>query len=382
MEGSTVSLSSPTSSIVKKRKPGPKASVFISSFCEGKCSECGYFPKDKLSASNAKRHLHNSHPHLPIFNEDPSNLLALYAATSSMSLCHIENPYLKVFSANLQVLAELCEEERVNAVWLDTTTLLSINNPPFSILKEMLVSPLQYLGGGRNIEFLCKERAKVHVIHLASLSVQCEDLPSTFSASGPQFEDGAISSVLHRLEEKEKDLELAAKIGNSLLEQNKELQERNEFLEESLHQSNENVVQLRHQLKQRSSLFYAIASLDDEEEEFNGSNSRTENSHTRTQHLETRLKSLENENRNLKGEASKLEDYNAALEKKERERVRDYLGQLEKANLKFPNISEALPNHCSATINNLAQELLPKHCSAIISQSSAIISQHNVAQQL
>uniref|UniRef100_A0A915DIR2 HAT C-terminal dimerisation domain-containing protein n=1 Tax=Ditylenchus dipsaci TaxID=166011 RepID=A0A915DIR2_9BILA len=99
LDDSTVSLSSPTSSIGKKRKPGPKASVFISFFCEGKCSECGHVPKDKLTASNAKRHLHNSHPHLPIFNEDPSKLLALYAATSSMSLCHIENPYLKVLGA-------------------------------------------------------------------------------------------------------------------------------------------------------------------------------------------------------------------------------------------------------------------------------------------
>uniref|UniRef100_A0A915EH57 Uncharacterized protein n=1 Tax=Ditylenchus dipsaci TaxID=166011 RepID=A0A915EH57_9BILA len=59
LDDSTVSLSSPTSSIGKKRKPGPKSSASA------------------------------------IFNEDPSKLLALYAATSSMSLCHIENPYLK-----------------------------------------------------------------------------------------------------------------------------------------------------------------------------------------------------------------------------------------------------------------------------------------------
>uniref|UniRef100_A0A915DX83 BED-type domain-containing protein n=1 Tax=Ditylenchus dipsaci TaxID=166011 RepID=A0A915DX83_9BILA len=98
LEDSTVSLSSPTSSIGKKRKPGPKVPFWI---VRGKCSECGCVPKDKLTASNAKRHLHNSHPHLPIFNEDPSKLLVLYAATSSMSLCRIENPYLKFLGAFL-----------------------------------------------------------------------------------------------------------------------------------------------------------------------------------------------------------------------------------------------------------------------------------------
>lgn len=41
--------------------------------------------------------------------------------------------------------------------------------------------------------------------------------------------------------QQEKDLELAAKIGQSLLERNKELQHRNEALEEQLNFSNEQV---------------------------------------------------------------------------------------------------------------------------------------------
>jgi hypothetical protein len=90
--------------------------------------------------------------------------------------------------------------------------------------------------------------------------------------------------------QKERDLELAATLGKSLLEQNRELVEklvilfisrffkflydfldlkaikakknfRNEFLEESLHASNEAIGQLRNQLRQRSSLFRVIADL-------------------------------------------------------------------------------------------------------------------------
>ncbi|VDM95680.1 unnamed protein product, partial [Onchocerca ochengi] len=64
--------------------------------------------------------------------------------------------------------------------------------------------------------------------------------------------------------QKEKDLELAAKIGQSLLEQNHELQTKNEFLEEALNASNDMVVQLRHDLHIRSNLlrFYTDYDID------------------------------------------------------------------------------------------------------------------------
>ncbi|KAI1722490.1 trafficking kinesin-binding protein 1 [Ditylenchus destructor] len=141
----------------------------------------------------------------------------------------------------------------------------------------------------------------------------------------------SISSILHALEEKEKDLELAAKIGNSLLEQNKELQE-----------SNEAIHQLQYQLKQRSSLFHAIADLDDEEERAAGSFTGYLGTSDRTRELESRVKSLENENQRLKGKASKLEDHAIAVEKRERERIKDYLGQLERANLKIGRLQEQI----------------------------------------
>ncbi|MCP9260596.1 Trafficking kinesin-binding protein 1 [Dirofilaria immitis] len=60
--------------------------------------------------------------------------------------------------------------------------------------------------------------------------------------------------LMEMMLQKEKDLELAAKIGQSLLEQNHELQTKNEFLEEALNASNDIVVQLRHDLHIRSNL--------------------------------------------------------------------------------------------------------------------------------
>lgn len=56
--------------------------------------------------------------------------------------------------------------------------------------------------------------------------------------------------------QKEKDLELAAKIGKSLLERNKELQQTNEFLEEQLNFATDQVTQLKHELQQKIDLLH------------------------------------------------------------------------------------------------------------------------------
>uniref|UniRef100_A0A915CZW7 Uncharacterized protein n=1 Tax=Ditylenchus dipsaci TaxID=166011 RepID=A0A915CZW7_9BILA len=90
-------FSSPTSSIGKNESQVQNFRL-ISFFVKGSAlmwirSKRQAYCEQRQTSSD------NSHPHLPIFNEDPSKLLTLYAATSSMSLCHIENPYLKFLGA-------------------------------------------------------------------------------------------------------------------------------------------------------------------------------------------------------------------------------------------------------------------------------------------
>ncbi|KAF1770162.1 hypothetical protein GCK72_001980 [Caenorhabditis remanei] len=98
------------------------------------------------------------------------------------------------------------------------------------------------------------------------------------------------------LEKKDRDLELAAKIGQSLLEQNKDLQTKNEFLEESVNKNLDTIVQLKHELNQRIELLRVYSHLDDE------GVPRSNSDET----LRERLKSTKSENERLRQECDLL----------------------------------------------------------------------------
>ncbi|KAF3844011.1 hypothetical protein F7725_016059 [Dissostichus mawsoni] len=72
-----------------------------------------------------------------------------------------------------------------------------------------------------------------------------------------------IKAVTHLLEEKERDLELAARIGQSLLKQNQEITARNEMLDEQLEIAKEEIAQLRHELTMRDDLLQFYASTEE-----------------------------------------------------------------------------------------------------------------------
>uniref|UniRef100_A0A1I7TES6 HAP1 N-terminal domain-containing protein n=1 Tax=Caenorhabditis tropicalis TaxID=1561998 RepID=A0A1I7TES6_9PELO len=98
------------------------------------------------------------------------------------------------------------------------------------------------------------------------------------------------------LEKKDRDLELAAKIGQSLLEQNKDLQTKNEFLEESVNKNLDTIVQLKHELNQRIELLRVYSHLDDD------GVPRSNSDET----LRERLKSTKSENERLRQECDTL----------------------------------------------------------------------------
>ncbi|XP_060637745.2 trafficking kinesin-binding protein 1 isoform X3 [Anolis sagrei] len=159
-----------------------------------------------------------------------------------------------------------------------------------------------------------------------------------------------IDAVTRLLEEKERDLELAARIGQSLLKKNKTLTERNELLEEQVEHIREEVSQLRHELSMKDELlqFYTSAAEESEPESICSTPLKRNESSASVQNyfhldsLQKKLKDLEEENVVLRSEACQLKTETITYEEKEQQLVNDCVKELRDANLQIGNIAEEL----------------------------------------
>ncbi|XP_071101204.1 trafficking kinesin-binding protein 1-like isoform X2 [Haliotis cracherodii] len=153
-----------------------------------------------------------------------------------------------------------------------------------------------------------------------------------------------IGALTRMLEEKERDLELAAKIGQTLLEKNKDLTERSDFLEEQLSSTNDKVSQLRHDVSMKDELLkFYCQDYDNEAEsdastpgEGKGFNLKLVNIDS----LQKKVSSLEEENVHLKVESSQLRSETANYEEKEKKLVEDCLSQLAEVNMQVETFAE------------------------------------------
>ncbi|XP_055065497.2 trafficking kinesin-binding protein 1 isoform X2 [Misgurnus anguillicaudatus] len=159
-----------------------------------------------------------------------------------------------------------------------------------------------------------------------------------------------IDAVTRLLEEKERDLELAARIGQSLLKKNKTLSERNSFLEEQVEQIREEVSQLRHDLSMKDELlqFYTSAAEESDGDSASTTPIRRNDSslcmpnYLPLDSLQKKLKDLEEENISLRSEANHLETETISYEEKEQQLVNDCVKELRDANLQISTIAEEL----------------------------------------
>uniref|UniRef100_UPI0037E80F04 trafficking kinesin-binding protein 1 isoform X2 n=1 Tax=Semicossyphus pulcher TaxID=241346 RepID=UPI0037E80F04 len=159
-----------------------------------------------------------------------------------------------------------------------------------------------------------------------------------------------IDAVTRLLEEKERDLELAARIGQSLLKKNKALSERNELLEEQVEHIREEVSQLRHDLSMKDELlqFYTHAAEESEGESVTTTPVRSSETSVLTptlfplDSLQKKLKDLEEENKSLRSEASHLETETICYEEKEQQLVNDCVKELRNANQQISSLAEEL----------------------------------------
>ncbi|XP_066192766.1 huntingtin-associated protein 1 [Sylvia atricapilla] len=159
-----------------------------------------------------------------------------------------------------------------------------------------------------------------------------------------------IDAVTNLLDEKERDLELAARIGQSLLKQNRSLTERNELLEEQLELAKEEIAQLRHEVSMRDDLLHFYTTTTEESEPTTTTSTplrRHESSLSLQQYfqydtLQQKLKCLEEENQKLRMEATTIATETCQYEDQEQQLMFDCVEQFSEASQQVVHLSEEL----------------------------------------
>ncbi|KAF8764921.1 Trafficking kinesin-binding protein 1 like protein [Argiope bruennichi] len=148
-----------------------------------------------------------------------------------------------------------------------------------------------------------------------------------------------IDAVTRLLEEKERDLELAARIGQSLLDQNKDLRSRNDLLEQELSTSSETIIQLKHDLSVKNGLLQ-IYTQDLDTDSESGSPSRERGFSVSWDTLNKKISCLQEENNLLRAEAVSRTTDIEEEEKKEMQLISDCVRQLTEANKQLTILQE------------------------------------------
>ncbi|XP_059096744.1 trafficking kinesin-binding protein milt-like [Tigriopus californicus] len=145
-----------------------------------------------------------------------------------------------------------------------------------------------------------------------------------------------VEAVTRLLEEKEKDLELAAKIGQELLERNRFLEEKVFQLEAHIAQNNELITQLRHDLQIKTDLLrvYDADAADLDEA------SPLEIRNVSVDLLQRKIQEMQEENKKLHEEATELAKEAIEVEEKEEKLVSEAVKHLSDANVRISHLSE------------------------------------------
>ncbi|XP_076369864.1 trafficking kinesin-binding protein 1-like isoform X2 [Tachypleus tridentatus] len=146
-----------------------------------------------------------------------------------------------------------------------------------------------------------------------------------------------VESLRTLLEEKEKDLELAAQIGQSLLEQNKQLTRRNECLEQELTSANETINQLKRDLATKVSLLQVYTQDLDASSEVT---TPTDQAGFDWVFLQKKIQELEEKNLQLRSEVNLQEASIEEEEKKEMEILHEFAKELTDARKQITTLQE------------------------------------------
>ncbi|KAK3577177.1 hypothetical protein CHS0354_037516 [Potamilus streckersoni] len=173
-----------------------------------------------------------------------------------------------------------------------------------------------------------------------------------------------IEAVTRLLEEKERDLELAARIGQTLLDKNRELEIKCEALEEQFNLAQETLKQLRHELSMKDELLKYYANDYDSGNTESPEDEPYAPSRQDVSGLQKRVRTLEEENLSLRCETSQLQSETSDLEEKEQLLVQDCVKQLEESHQHLQQFAKELSDkteechHQKEEITNLLSQVV------------------------
>ena len=221
---------------------------------------------------------------------------------------------------------------------------------------------------------------------------QCEETFKFFLLSGDRLSQMTrtyhdIDALMHLLEEKERDLELVARIGQTLLNKNRQVAEQNELLEEKLAVALEESSQIRYELSKKEKLLHIytedeFSATKEEIDEFN-------NLQLQVTDLNTKIAKLEKDKSNLVKEQHLMQFKSKENQEKDRNLVSSTVEQLSvlQSDLKMANsqilaVTDELNKR--DTESNKQQgdiSLLLKQITELQSKHAHLITEHEELQQ-
>ncbi|KAG8124756.1 hypothetical protein E2320_020125 [Naja naja] len=174
-----------------------------------------------------------------------------------------------------------------------------------------------------------------------------------------------IEVITHLLAEKDRDLELAARIGQALLRRNHSLTEQNDVLEDQLGQAFDKIHQLQHELTKKDELLRVVSTASEESEtdsscstplRFNESFNLSQG-FLQLDILQDKLRELEEENLLLRTKACHLKTATMTYEDKEHQLVTDCVKEISSISGMYPAVYLRETN---AQIARMSEELMRK----------------------
>ncbi|XP_012236484.1 trafficking kinesin-binding protein milt isoform X1 [Bombus impatiens] len=209
-------------------------------------------------------------------------------------------------------------------------------------LKEVLAETDIHEGDGIVSDFLFHvaktKYGKIYIRVIRTLLLNRVLCSNRVSQMTKTYND--IEAVTRLLEEKEKDLELTARIGKELLSHNQKLEATVTSLETDLKEANENITQLTHELAKKTELIQILTN--DVEESGSEAGSPTGLRSINLDMMQKKISCLEDENKQLRTEFAKLMHDADNSEEQEAKLVKDIAAQLATANMEVNGISDEL----------------------------------------